>query len=125
MYDMVKEMPGGPEWHSHHVNLHDAPEEPQILYYRNIIECAEFLFQSPEFEGHMDFSPHHAYDENEDAIYHEMNTGEDWHEIQVCQQLSVGTAIWIDHLISSGHIRYWVYSCVHYFGLRQDPFNEL
>lgn len=84
MYDMVKEMPGGPEWHASDVILHDAPEEPQRLYYRDIIECAEYLFQTPEFDGHMEFSPHCA---NENIIYHEMNSGSDWHEIQVCQKI--------------------------------------
>jgi len=96
MYDMVKTMPGGPEWHLHDVVVHDAPTEPQRLYYRNIIECAEFLFQSPEFNGHMEFSPHHACNENGDTIYHEMNTGQDWHELQVRQGLSICTVVQAD-----------------------------
>ena len=86
MYNTVKEMPGGPEWHSHSVILPDAPEEPQVLYYRDIIECAKYLFQAPEFDGHMDFSPRRSRNEKGDIVYHEMSTGEDWHELQVCQQ---------------------------------------
>ena len=80
---MVKEMPGGPEWHARDVVLHDAPEEPQRFYYRNIIECARYLFQNQEFDGHMEFAPCRARNDDGDVIYHEMNTGEDWHEIQV------------------------------------------
>jgi hypothetical protein len=87
MYDMVKEMPGGPEWHAHDVILHDAPQEPQRLYYRNIIDCAAFLLQSTEFKGHMEFAPQRAHNQDGIPIYHEMNTGEDWHTVQVCQQL--------------------------------------
>ena len=85
MYKMVKEMPGGPEWQACDVTLHDAPEEPQIFYYRDIIKCAEYLFQTPEFNGHMEFSPRTARDGDGNIIYHEMNTGEDWHEVQVCK----------------------------------------
>ena len=80
---MVKEMPGGPEWQACDVMLHDAPEEPQIFYYRDIIKCAKYLFQMPEFNGHMEFSPRTARDGDGNIIYHEMNTGEDWHEVQV------------------------------------------
>jgi len=64
MYDMVKDMPGGPEWRAHDVILHDAPQEPQRLYYRNIIDCAAFLLQSTEFNGHMEFAPQRACNEN-------------------------------------------------------------
>lgn len=84
MYDTVKEMPGGPAWISHEVILHDAPEEPQRFYHRNIIECAEYLFQAPEFNHRMEFAPHHPHNTSGDIIYHEMNTGSDWHEVQVC-----------------------------------------
>jgi len=42
-------MPHGPAWKSSTVTLPDAPNEPQIFFYRDIIECVKFLFGNPKF----------------------------------------------------------------------------
>ena len=47
----------GPEWMSETVMLPEAPNEPQIFYYHNIIECLKYLQQNPAFEGFMPYEP--------------------------------------------------------------------
>lgn len=84
MYDKIQGMSGGPEWHESKLTLPDAPNEPQTLYSRNIIECAHFLFENPTFAGSMDYAHRRVTDEKGKQIYNEMATGDDWKEIQVC-----------------------------------------
>ena len=58
MYRMIEEkLPQGPKWQQHLVPLDDAPNDPQTLYFHNVVECAMYLAGHPAFKGHMDYKP--------------------------------------------------------------------
>jgi len=77
-------MPHGPAWKSSTVTLPDAPNEPQIFFYRDIIECVKFLFGNPKFRDSMVYEPYELYEEDgKTRVYHEMYTGKCWNELQV------------------------------------------
>ena len=80
-------MPGPPCWKLEDITLDDTPLEPQILHWQDPVECAHFLFQNPDFDGHMMYSPSCLYDESEtqegSRVYMEVVTGEEWHYQQV------------------------------------------
>jgi hypothetical protein len=84
MYSKVKTMHGTPEWKFHKIVLPEVPNEPQPLYHQDIIKCAAFLFQNPDFEDSMDYTPQMVYDDTDCRVFHEMSTGDDWHKVQVC-----------------------------------------
>ncbi|KAF8342082.1 uncharacterized protein EI90DRAFT_2904255 [Cantharellus anzutake] len=92
MYGKVRSMPGAPGWHQETITMDDAPLEPQEWMRRNPVECLEFLFQNPSFNGEMDFGPYKVFTADGDIrVYHEMATGDDWHEQQA--HLPDGTTI--------------------------------
>lgn len=77
-------MPQGPAWKSSTVTLPDAPNEPQLFFYRDILECIKFLFGNPGFANQMDYEPYEVYEaDSETRVYHEMCTGKIWNELQV------------------------------------------
>jgi hypothetical protein len=77
-------MPQGPTWNSSTVTLPDALNEPQIFFYRDIIECIKILFGNPKFQESMVYEPYEVYEEDgETRVYHEMYTGKYWNELQV------------------------------------------
>ena len=66
------------------IMLKDAPNEPQLLRYRNPLECVTYLFQNPSFKDRMDFSPKWVYTaDGKTRLYHEMASAEGWHAEQV------------------------------------------
>ena len=68
--------------------LDDAPSKPQTLYWHDPVNCAHFLFQNPDFNGHMIYMPSHLYNANRTQVYTEMTTAEEWHYQQVsCPKL--------------------------------------
>jgi hypothetical protein len=85
MYEIIEKlMPRGPGWKTVTVSLEDAPTEPQTLYYRDIIECAEYLIGNPTFNESMMYEPIRVFEaDGTTRIYHEMTTGELWNELQV------------------------------------------
>ncbi|KAF9511276.1 hypothetical protein BS47DRAFT_1262194, partial [Hydnum rufescens UP504] len=73
LHAKVRTMPGGPPWLSTEITLKDAPNEPQLLRYHNVLECVSFLFQNPSFKDCMDFSPKSVYkSDGKTQVYHEM-----------------------------------------------------
>jgi hypothetical protein len=85
MWDRVdKFLPKGPEWYFEEVILPEAPNEPQILFYCDPIECLQFLAINPTFDGYMAYQPvqHFTDTEYTTQVYGEMNTGDAWHYYQ-------------------------------------------
>ena len=84
LHAKIQSMPGGPSWLSTEIMLKDAPNEPQLLRYRNPLECVTYLFQNPSFKDRMDFSPKWVYTaDGKTRLYHEMASAEGWHAEQV------------------------------------------
>lgn len=81
------DVPAGPIWHKKTIVLPDAPNEPQTLYYRDVQECAKFLFEHPSFVGDVDYAPAEVYEDGgpngRTRVFHEMYTGDDWINAQV------------------------------------------
>ena len=46
------------------ITLDGAPSEPQTLYWHDPVNCMHFLFQNPDFDGHMTYAPSCVYDAN-------------------------------------------------------------
>ncbi|KAF8324181.1 uncharacterized protein EI90DRAFT_2864300, partial [Cantharellus anzutake] len=72
MRKCIKEMPGPPSWKSDVITLKEAPEELQTLYWRNPVECVQFLFQNPDFDGCMAYTPNRLYNQNGTRVFTEM-----------------------------------------------------
>ena len=86
MYECVKEMPGPPCWRAENITLDKAPLEPQMLYWCDPVVCTHFLFQNPDFNRNMIYSPSHLYNKSGTQmtwVYTEMTMGEEWHYQQV------------------------------------------
>ena len=83
MYVMVKAMPGPPEWKSKVITLPDTPDEPQTLYYQDLIACTHYLFKWSDLAKHMDYIPMQVFKKNNNHIYHEMCSGHKWSKQQV------------------------------------------
>ncbi|KIJ47718.1 hypothetical protein M422DRAFT_163790 [Sphaerobolus stellatus SS14] len=79
-----KYLPDGPAWHCQEVSLPEAPNEPQILFYQDPVECLQFLSQSPAFDGHQAYAPvkYFSNEEFTNRVYGEINTGDAWHYYQ-------------------------------------------
>jgi hypothetical protein len=60
---LIDSLPAGPQWTSQTFR-HEEREtvEPIILYYRDAVECAEFLLSNPLFRDHINFVPVKHYD---------------------------------------------------------------
>ncbi|KAF9502783.1 hypothetical protein BS47DRAFT_1258917, partial [Hydnum rufescens UP504] len=74
MYELIEKlMPRGPGWKTATITLEDAPAEPQTLYYRDIIDCAEYLIGNPTFNEFMMYEPIRVFEaDGKTHIYHEM-----------------------------------------------------
>ncbi|KAF9511278.1 hypothetical protein BS47DRAFT_1257947, partial [Hydnum rufescens UP504] len=57
LHAKIQSMPGGPPWLSTEIMLKDALNEPQTLYYQNVVEVANTLFQNPSFKDCTNFTP--------------------------------------------------------------------
>ncbi|KAG8731261.1 hypothetical protein FRC10_001914, partial [Ceratobasidium sp. 414] len=74
---------GGPKWNVEDVVLSDARGDKVTLFYRNLQDCADFLFGRPQFAGKMTFSPEIHYDSDETTrLYENPWTADDWNERQ-------------------------------------------
>ena len=79
-------LPKVPEWKSRTVELKGYPTgEPMHLFYRDALDCVEYLFRNPLFANHMDFCPVRRYRDAERTIrvYGEWMTGDVAWEMQV------------------------------------------
>jgi len=51
-------LPSVPEWKFKIITLTGhATKEPMLLFYRNALDCVEYLFGNPVFTGKIDFCP--------------------------------------------------------------------
>jgi len=71
-------LPDGPAWHCKEVTLPEAPNEPQLLFYRDPVEYLAFLSQSPAFDGHQNYCPVKYFFEKEciNRVYGEVHTAD-------------------------------------------------
>ena len=80
-------LPKVPNWKSKKITLPGyATREPMCLFFRDALDCVEYLFGNPLFAGHMDFSPTRLYRDAEQTIriYSEWMTGDIAWNMQVC-----------------------------------------
>jgi hypothetical protein len=85
MYERIENaMDPGPPWFSEVVTLPEAPDEPQILFYRNIQDCVEHLLSNPMFKDNMGYEALEVFEfDGVTRVYNEMFTGQNWNETQV------------------------------------------
>src|SRR5260370_41914905 len=77
-------MEGAPMWKDKEITLDDAPDEPQILFYRDIEECCDHLQGNPSFSDAWDTAPKKVkYSGTHTRIYHDPNTADLWWTYQV------------------------------------------
>lgn len=80
---MIDELPTHhPEFHYEEVTV---AGEAYPFFYRNIIECMKALYSDPDLADVMFFAPerHFKDAEGQERVYHEMNTGKWWWQMQV------------------------------------------
>ena len=79
-------LPEVPEWKSKRISLMGYPtSEPMHLFYRDALDCVEYLLGNPLFANHMDFCPVRLYKDAEKTIrvYREWMSGNVAWEMQV------------------------------------------
>ena len=79
-------MPKGPKWVSMDITLAEAPHEPQMFYYQDIINCAKSLYSNPSFQEAMNYEAVKVFEtKNQERcwIYHEFMTGNIANKLQV------------------------------------------
>ena len=65
-------MEGAPKWKAKEIILDDAPEEPQILFYRDLEECCDHIQGNPSFSDAWDTAPKKVkYYGTETCVYHD------------------------------------------------------
>jgi len=80
-------LPGIPDWKFKKITLEGhATKEPMFLFYRDALDCVEYLFGNPIFANKLDFRPVRLYRNIERTIriYTEWMTGNIAWEMQVC-----------------------------------------
>jgi hypothetical protein len=85
MYERVEQaMQNGPLWSSETIIMEEAPDEPQILFYRDVHECVTYLFGNPTFQDSMQYEAVEVFEsDGVTRVYNEMVTGMLWNEVQV------------------------------------------
>ncbi|KAG8940175.1 hypothetical protein FRC04_005600 [Tulasnella sp. 424] len=84
-------MPAPPKWKSAKIVLSEIPDQPQMLYYRDINEAIDYLFGNPSYANSMDYIPRRIFDATGQCVYHEFCTGDGWWEAQ--SKVPAGTTI--------------------------------
>jgi len=82
----IEMLPKVPEWKSKKIVLPGyATREPMCLFFRDALECVEYLFGNPLFAEHIDFLPTRLYRDAEQTIriYSEWLTGDIAWDMQV------------------------------------------
>ncbi|KAF8577333.1 hypothetical protein K439DRAFT_1282474, partial [Ramaria rubella] len=75
MYECIdKFLPAGPQWYCEEVTLPEAPNEPQLSFYCDPVECLQFLAANPTFDEHQTYGPVKYFTDKElkDRVYGEM-----------------------------------------------------
>ncbi|KAF8325055.1 uncharacterized protein EI90DRAFT_2931637, partial [Cantharellus anzutake] len=79
MYNKFSSMDGAPAWHAKEVILSDAPTEPQILFYWDVLECSDHIQNNPSFSNAWDYEPQRiTYSDTDIRVFHEPCTGNLW-----------------------------------------------
>ena len=77
-----------PKWRKTDIVLKDAPNDPQVLYFCDIDECALSLASNPAFQGKIDYELKAIFTWNKTGlqyiqIFNEMSMGNIWMQKQV------------------------------------------
>ncbi|KIJ48385.1 hypothetical protein M422DRAFT_162676 [Sphaerobolus stellatus SS14] len=82
----IEQLPaqGAPAWKGAWITLPEAPKDPQLLLYRDPLECLEWLEGNPEFTKDKEYVPYEEYmdEAHTERCYSEMASGEAWNNIQ-------------------------------------------
>ncbi|KAF8523700.1 hypothetical protein BU17DRAFT_85525 [Hysterangium stoloniferum] len=83
LINRIEALPGLPPWNARWITLPEAPKDPQLLLYRDPVECLKWLEANPEL-GEKDYVPYEEYVDGEGTIrcYSEIASGEAWNELQ-------------------------------------------
>jgi hypothetical protein len=82
----IEILPSVPDWKTKKIVLTGhVTKEPMLLFYRDALDCVEYLFGNPLFGDKMDFCPVRLYSDAERTIrmYTEWMTGNAAWEMQV------------------------------------------
>jgi len=84
MYERIEcSMESGPRWRSEVITIPEAPDEPQVLFYRDPLECVRELLGNPVFKDSMGYQALEVFEaDGETRVYNEMFTGRLWNETQ-------------------------------------------
>ncbi|KAJ7275704.1 hypothetical protein C8J57DRAFT_1061724 [Mycena rebaudengoi] len=91
----VELLPAGPQWMSETITLPGvSTKKPIVLYYRNALECIEFLLKNPFFQRHLELTPKKVY-RNGHRLYSEWITSEGAWDMQQAELPEGGTLLGI------------------------------
>jgi hypothetical protein len=52
------QLPSGPQWHHQTIEIHGFPTKtPIVLFYRDALECVQWIYGNPAFDGHLEHAP--------------------------------------------------------------------
>ena len=75
----IEHLPSPPRWKEVEVSIEGGTtKDPLTLYYRDGLQCFEFLFGNPLFLDHMEYVPRREFTtgEGSERLYNEMMTGD-------------------------------------------------
>ena len=80
----IELLPSGPSWKSTEITMpgYDT-KDPLVLYYRDPVECIEFLMKNPLFSGKICYQLHKVFDASGNRVYGEWITGDGAWDLQV------------------------------------------
>ena len=87
LYGHAEMLPFSPKWKYCIVSTEQPTALPETLYFCNILNCIELLFNHPYFQDKIDLTPQHIYRTAEDVVecvYSEWVTGYAAWNMQVC-----------------------------------------
>ncbi|KAF8542359.1 hypothetical protein BDD12DRAFT_729202 [Trichophaea hybrida] len=68
-----------PKWKEASVT---TPNGRKVFYFRDLVECVQYLLRQRPYRDHMVYGPVRAIDSEGDRVYSEMNSGDWWWETQ-------------------------------------------
>ena len=86
-------LPSGPEWRSQTLTINDyETKDPITLYYRDSLECTEFLYRHPLLINHIDVLPKKVtkVSDSNIRVFSEWTTGEYAWALQVSICVTIG-----------------------------------
>ena len=82
----IEVLPSPPSWKEVVVSIDGGTtKDPLVLYYRNALECFEFLFGNPLFRDYMEYVPHREFTTGVESerLYNEIMTADMAWNLQV------------------------------------------